>query len=147
MVNLNDMDMAEVRDHYLMRERLHRRLRQLFEAGDLHEYVRLALGITEGPGNYSASEHVMGPRILAATGAEQDVFDLATAIEACVAVNRLPTVIYERNIANLKISVGSEMAMMLRPDVFWVGNKRTIWSHLLVSQRMNPRPANANHGP
>lgn len=142
MVNLNDLDMAEVREHYLLRERTHQTLREQFEAGNIREYVRLALGISEGPGNYSASEHVMGPRILAATGAEQDVFDLATAIEACVAVNRLPTVIYERRIDNLKISVGSEMAMMLRPDVFWVGNKRTIWSHLLVTHNMNQRPAN-----
>src|SRR5713226_3972266 len=105
MVNLNELDMGEVRDHYLMRERLHRMLRELFEARDVPEYVRLALGITEGPGNFSASRHVMGPRILAAAGAEQNVFDLATAIEGCGAVNRLPTVIYERNIANLKISV------------------------------------------
>lgn len=142
MVNLNELDMGEVRDHYVMREQLHWRLRELFEAGDVRLYDRLALGITEGPGNYSASEHVMGPRILAVAGAEQDVFDLATAIEACVAVNRLPTVIYERNITNLKISVGSEMAMMLRPDIFWVGNKRTIWSQLLVSHDMNQRPAN-----
>ena len=27
MVNLNDLDMAEVREHYLLRERVHRRLR------------------------------------------------------------------------------------------------------------------------
>lgn len=72
MVNLNDLNMAEVRDHYMMRERLHRMLRGLFEAGHVREYVRLALGITEGPGNYRASEHIMGPRILAVAGAEQD---------------------------------------------------------------------------
>src|SRR5207249_225702 len=72
MVNLNDLNMSEVRDHYLMREQLHGRLRELFEAGNVREYTRLALGMTDPAGNYSASEHVIGPRILAATGAEQD---------------------------------------------------------------------------
>ena len=142
MVNLNELDMGEVRDHYVMREQSTGGYGNYSRRATWRLYDRLALGITEGPGNYSASEHVMGPRILAVAGAEQDVFDLATAIEACVAVNRLPTVIYERNITNLKISVGSEMAMMLRPDIFWVGNKRTIWSQLLVSHDMNQRPAN-----
>ena len=50
--------------------------------------------------------------------------------------------IYERSISYLKISVGSEIAMMLKPDIHWVGNKRTIWSHLLVKHGMNQRPAN-----
>lgn len=148
-VNLSELNMAEVRDHYLLRERTHRRLRQLYEAENVMEFVRLALGMSEPAGNYSASEHGIGPRILAASGsAERDVFDLATAIEDCPTVNRLPTVIYERAIANLKISVGSEIAMMMKPNVYWVGNKRTIWSHLLVSHdllvshEMNQRTAN-----
>lgn len=142
MLDLNDMDMGEIRDHYLMRERIHRRLRQLFEVGSVREFVRLALGMTDRAGNYSASEHGMGPRILAATGAEQDVFDLATAIEDNQVVNRLPTIIYERAIVNLKISVGSEIAMMLRPDTHWIANKRTIWTHLLVRQGMEETTAN-----
>jgi hypothetical protein len=141
-VNLADLDMAEVRDHYLLRERTSRRVRQLFEGRNVPEFVRLALGMTDPAGNYSASEHVMGPRILAATGAEQDVFDLATTIEDNRVVNRLPSVIYERSIANLKISVGSEIAMMLKPDTHWVGNKRTIWTHLLVRHGMAEETAN-----
>ena len=46
-VNLADLDMAAVREHYLLRERTHRRLRQLYDAGNVAEYVRLALGITD----------------------------------------------------------------------------------------------------
>jgi len=142
-VNLTDLDMGAVLDHYLLRERTHRSLRQLYEAGNVPEYVRLALGITEDAGNYSAAEHNIGPKILAASAsAEQAVFHLATAIETCPTVNRLPTVIYEQSNSNLKISVGSEIAMMLKPDCHWVGNKRTIWSHLLVFHGMNQSKAN-----
>jgi hypothetical protein len=135
--------MAAVREHYLLRERTHRRVRQLYDAGNVADYVRLALGITDPAGNYSAAEHVIGPKILAGSNfAERDVFALAGAIEDCPNTNRLPTVIYEQAIDNLKISVGSEIAMMLKPDCHWVGNKRTIWSHLLVTHRMNQRRAN-----
>jgi hypothetical protein len=142
-VNLAELDMAAVHEHYLLRERTHHRLRQFYDAGDMGDFVRLALGITDPAGNYSAAEHVIGPKILAgSTFAERDVFDLATAIENCPNTNRLPTVIYEATIANLKISVGSEIAMMLKPDCHWVGNKRTIWSHLLVTHGMNERRAN-----
>jgi hypothetical protein len=142
MVDLNDLDMGEIRDHYVMRERIHRRLRGLLEIGNTREFVRLALGMTDGAGNYSASEHGMGPRILAVRGAEEEVFDLGIAVDENEVVNRLPTIIYERSIANLKISVGSEMAMMLKPDVHWVGNKRTIWTHLLVRHNMDETRAN-----
>ncbi len=142
-VNLNDLDMAEVREHYQLRERTHQRLRQFHDAGNMADYVPLALGITDPAGNYSAAEHVIGPKILAgSTLAERDVFDLATAIENCPNANRLPTVIYEPAIPNLKISVGSEMAMMLKPHCHWVGNKRTIWSHLLLKHGMDQRRAN-----
>jgi hypothetical protein len=70
------------------------------------------------------------------------VFDLATAIENCPNTNRLPRVIYEAAIPNLKISVGSQIAMMLKPHCHWVGNKRTIWSHLLLKHGMDQRRAN-----
>jgi hypothetical protein len=36
---------------------------------------------------------------------------LATEIEDNLVINRLPSAIYERSIANLKISVGSEIVM------------------------------------
>src|SRR4051812_19931941 len=122
-VTLSDLDMGAVRNHYLLRERTHHRLRRLYDAENVREFVRLALGMTEPAGNYSAAEHVIGPKILAASAcSEQAVFDLATAIENCPTVNHLPSVIYERSITHLKISVGSEIAMMLKPDIHWVGN-------------------------
>ena len=143
VVDLSGLDMAAVREHYLLRERTHHRLRQFLDTQDASGFVGLALGITEPAGNYSASEHAIGPKILAGSNsAEREVFDLAAAIDDCPNVNRLPTVIYEAGIANLKISVGSEIAMMLKPDCHWVGNKRTIWSHLLVFHGMNQQRAN-----
>ncbi len=41
------------------------------------------------------------------------------------------------NIPNLKISVGSEMSMMLKPNVFWVTNVRTLWSYLALKHDWN----------
>ena len=46
-VNLADLDMAAVREHYLLRERTHRRLRQLYDAGNVAEHVWRALGIAD----------------------------------------------------------------------------------------------------
>jgi hypothetical protein len=100
-------------------------------AGQVEEYVNLALGITNPAGNYSAAEHGLGPRILD-ENTHQDVFNLATEIEACPNTHHLPDLIYRHRLPYLKISVGSEIAMMLKPNVHWVGNVRTIWSHLLI---------------
>jgi hypothetical protein len=35
------------------------------------------------------------------------------------------------------------MAMMLKPQQYWVGNKRTIWAHLLVKHNWDRKRANA----
>lgn len=126
-----ELDMVGVREHYLSRESAHTALRQSFTAGRVEEYVNLALGITNPAGNYSAAEHGLGPRILD-ENTHQEVFNLATEIEACPNTHHLPDLIYRHRLPYLKISVGSEIAMMLKPKVHWVGNVRTIWSHLLI---------------
>lgn len=142
-VDITKIDMGAVREHYLLRERTHRALRCLFEAGNQADYVRLALGITDHAGNYSSGEHGYGYQILdASVTAEREVFELAGTLDECPNVNRLPTVVYTPNIRYLKISIGSEMATMLRPDFCWVGNRHTIWSHLLVKHNYNQRRAN-----
>ena len=140
-VNLCSLDMRAVRRHYLARKRVRRQLRHFFDAGNVHDFVQLAFGISNRAGNYSASEHGMGAVILS-EASEQAIYDLATAISACPNVNHLPRVIYDRAIRGLKISIGSEIAMMLRPKKHWVGNVRTIWSHLLIKHRMSQRRAN-----
>lgn len=140
-IRISDLDLSVVRKHYLTRRRAHKRLRRHFENGRVHQFAQLALGISDSAGNYSAAEHRMGPVILA-SATEQEIFDLAVAIDNCPSVNHLPKVIYDRDIRGLKISIGSEIAMMLRPKRYWVGNVRTIWSHLLIKHRMNRRTAN-----
>lgn len=143
-VDLSKIDMNGVREHYLLRERTHRELRRLFDAGDQAGYVPLALGMTENhAGNYSSGEHGFGYQILdASASAAGSVFELAGALDQLPTVNRLPTVVYEAGIRYLKISIGSEMAMMLRPNDCWVGNRRTIWSHLLVKHGLDRKRAN-----
>jgi len=136
-----ELDMADVREHYLLREGTHNTLRQLFDAGRVDEYVNLALGITNPAGNFSAAEHGLGPRILD-ENSHQDVFALATEIELCPNTHHLPDLIYRHRLPFLKISVGSEIAMMLKPNVNWVGNVRTIWSHLLIKHNGKRSKAN-----
>jgi hypothetical protein len=133
--------MQAIRKHYEHRERVHRQLRAHFDAEQVVDFARLALGISDSAGNYSAAEHGLGPLILSRSS-ERDIYDLAVAIENCLNTNHLPTIIYSQSIYALKISIGSEMAMMLKPETYWVGNVRTIWSHLLVKHGMNERRAN-----
>ncbi|MBL7209202.1 MAG: hypothetical protein ISS52_03815 [Dehalococcoidia bacterium] len=126
-----DIDYSVVRDHYNHRVDIHRELRRAFEQHDISRYVPLALGISENAGNYSAAEHVLGPRVLQHSTPEQ-VFDLAARLFACNSPAEIPRTIYNAKLPYLKISVGSEMAAMLRPDVFWVTNVRTVWAHLVI---------------
>jgi hypothetical protein len=128
---INALDMNQVREHYLNRERTHEELRCLFDAEEVQAFARLALGINNPAGNYSAAEHGLGPRILL-ENSEQDIFDLAIAIEECPNIQHLPQVIHQQDLQYLGISIGSEIAMMLNPDRYWVGNVRTIWAHLLL---------------
>ena len=135
------IDMRAVRKHYLSRERVHLELRRLFSEGAVHDYVQLALGISDDAGNYSSAEHGLGPRILAES-TEETVFNLATEIEQCPNAHHLPELIYRYSLPYLKISVGSEIAMMLNPNDYWVGNVRTIWAHLLQKHDGNRQHAN-----
>ncbi len=45
---------------------------------------------------------------------------------------RIPNIIREESIPYLKVGVGSEMAMLLKPDLFWTCNIRTIWAHFAM---------------
>jgi len=112
-----------------------------FQEGDVHNYVELALGIDEPGGNYSAAEHGLGPRILQRSPPER-VFELAQRLLVCEVPAKVPEVVYKANLPYLKISVGSEMAALLGPDVFWVTNVRTIWAHLVMKHNNNVGLAN-----
>jgi len=60
----------------------------------------------------------------------------------CQIPAKVPEIVYKENLPYLKISVGSEMAALLRPDAFWVTNVRTIWAHLVMKHNNNVGLAN-----
>ncbi|MGO9572511.1 MAG: hypothetical protein ACLP5H_33765 [Desulfomonilaceae bacterium] len=108
---------------------------------DVSAYVWLALGMSDPNGNYSAWEHGLGERILQESSAE-GVFWLAEQLAACNNPSEMLGIVYRANVPYLKVSVGSEMAMMLRPFHFWVANARSVWAHLLVKHDFNLSIAN-----
>ena len=125
------IDYEAVVSLYNTRHGVHQRLLSLFKQGSVDEYVELALGIKQPDSNYSASDHGLGPRILEQSP-PQRVFQLAEKLFRCHTPDDAPQVVYGENIPYLKISVGSEMGALLKPDVFWVTNVRTIWAHLVM---------------
>jgi hypothetical protein len=139
--NLDDLDMNEVRGHYDERLRVSKDLQKLLGGNDIRKFVNLALGISSVHGNYSAHDHNLGPRIL--SGVEPlAIFQLAQNFITCLDSAEMLAAIYTRRISYLKISVGSEIAMMIRPNTFWVANTRSVWAHLLAKHKFNYRRAN-----
>ncbi len=133
---LSDIDMDTVFAHYQQRLVAHQELTQCFQAHNVQNYVNLALGITSPEGNYSAAEYQLGPMVLANNSA-QSVYNLAIQLDALTDSHHVPLTIYQANMPYLRISLGSEIAMMLNPDKYWVGNVRTIYSHLLLKHNGN----------
>lgn len=128
---IENLDMYKVREHYDARLECHQRLSMLLRLDKTADFLDLALGITEPIGNFSAREHGLGPRILSAAQPES-IIKLAESFLSEVNPKRMVTSIYGAHIKFLKVSVGSEMAMMLKPSNFWVANVRTVWTHLLL---------------
>ena len=117
---LNTLIMQDVRTHYLRRISVGEELRRLLKAGSVETYVEQALGISASDGNYSASEHGLGDRILLGR-TSQPIFALGSRLADCLTATAMLDSIYAASIPWLKVSVGSEMAMMLKPSTFWVG--------------------------
>ncbi|MCK4532644.1 hypothetical protein KAU39_02560 [bacterium] len=134
-------DSTKVLHSYKERKDIHKKLVDLLEKKRDDEYIKLALGITDPMGNFSADEHNLGPQILTQNRSES-IVKLAQNLRCCLDVSHIPDTIYKANLNNLKISVGSEMAMMLRPQDFWVANVRTIWAHLLIKHECDRKKAN-----
>lgn len=134
--------MHDVKDHYKRRKDVSKQLKGHMQNGYQKEYVELALGITDPFGNYSAHEHNLGPRILE-NNSISSIYMLAQRLSSEeLKITHLPKIIYQANLSYLKISVGSEIASLLQPDRFWVGNVRTIWSHLVVKHQGDWEKAN-----
>lgn len=137
-----ELDMAQVEEHYKSRKIVAKTLRNLLASEHYEDYANLALGISDPLGNYSASEHQLGPQVLA-NNSVSSVCKLARKfVSGDLGVSHLPRAIYEANLPYLKISVGSEMASLLMPAKYWVGNVRTIYSHLVIKHEGDWERAN-----
>lgn len=133
---LHNLDFNLIKEHYDTREETHFQLLELFNSRNINDYLELALGISNDSGNYSAAEYNLGIEVLN-NNSQNSVFRLAQDIFSCDKITHLPKIIHERNLSYIKISVGTEMGAMLRPNEIWVGNKRTILSHLIIKHDWN----------
>jgi hypothetical protein len=59
---LDELNWITVREQYDVRLQIHQRIGRLFEAAEPSAFFELAMGISDAAGNYSASEHGLGPR-------------------------------------------------------------------------------------
>ena len=131
------LNMPKIYDHYRTRYDVAKRLHHLLVKNDIQKYATLAVG----EGNYSASDHDLGPRILGSS-TPQSVFSLGSKLRTINSAQSMLTEVYKASIPYLKVSVGSEMAMMLRPKFHWVANTRSIWAHLLIKHNFDFITAN-----
>lgn len=136
MLILEGLDWAVIRRHYDDRIKQSRNLREFAAASNIQGLVELALGM-EGKetGNYSASEHYLGPRILASNrNALGRVYELATKLMLLDDAKAVPYLVRGAQLKYLQIAFGSEISCMINPEVCWVCNTRTIWVHLANTQ-------------
>ena len=128
---LNEVDWSEVKSHYQKRSKISEELRNLLNDGHVRKFAELAIGISDNAGNYSAAEH---PKIKASIPRNLNwqgrICDLAKKFIPLKNASDVPQLIDRARLDYLKISVGSEMSCMINPQVCWVCNRRTIWTHL-----------------
>jgi hypothetical protein len=133
MSALDAITWPNVRTHYDERVRIHGELLALRAKGNARQFANLLLGVSNAAGNYSAEEHALGPKILTENvNAERRVGDLAEEFIALKAAREVPRLIRGAQLRYLQIGVGSEASCMLNPEVCWVANTRTIWTHLVI---------------
>lgn len=132
---LQELDWAEIKAHYRDRVNEAKNLRELYENKNVSVFADLALGMTAPAGNYSASEHGLGPKILGSNlNAKGRIYGLAGKFILLKDASTVPKLIREENLKYLRIGVGSELSCMMNPAVCWVCNKRTIWLYLAQTQ-------------
>ena len=133
MSYLDLLDWKLVRKQYMYRKGIHEKLLKLCKEGSKSAFAKLALGISDEAGNYSANDHSLGPMILSENreGAKR-VLDLASHFLELTNARRVPQVIKDADLHYLKIGIGSELSCMMNPKVCWVTNTRTIWTHLII---------------
>ena len=144
---LENLDWDLVRQHYDEREVVHRRLLALHKGKRTKQFFELAVGLSDPNGNYSATEHHIGPKIQSSNANHASrVYDLGTRFLQVKSGLDVPALIKAASVSFLQIGVGSEMSCMLNPTVCWVANTRTIWAHLLVKHNDNYAKADEELG-
>ncbi len=127
------VDWGAVRDHYNNRVNTHERLLHLHDGKLVEPFFRLALGIENTSGNYSAAEHGLGPKVARGNmNAYDRVFKLAAELRELTDGRSVPDTVRAAGLAYLKVGVGSELSCMVNPTICWVTNTRTIWTHLVI---------------
>jgi hypothetical protein len=142
---INKLDMRRVKEHYDDRFQCHQKLNDLLAQNNTEDYLKLALGIDNFLGNYSANEHGLGGPILDCNKPQAIISLAKSFINNNYSQENMIEAVCKANLTYLKIGIGSEMAMMLKPDAFWVVNTRTIWTHLLMKHN-NIAKANTELG-
>jgi hypothetical protein len=140
---LDELNWVAVKEQYEVRVGVCARLDRHFSSADHREFFDLALGISDSAGNYSASEHGLGPRVRTANrDPDQQVWRLAGSFRTLRSAREVPALIRDAQIGYLSIGVGSEISCLMNPTVCWVANTRTIWTHLVVKHNDNFTLAN-----
>lgn len=128
---LRGVDWSTVRSHFDRRVKVSNNLLNLFQQRAVEKFTALALGIEDDAGNYSAAEHpVLKVHILGNKNVNRRVFELAGKFIPLKNASQVPELIRHAQLNYLQIGVGSEMSCMVNPEVCWVCNVRTVWTHL-----------------
>jgi hypothetical protein len=137
------LDWNWVKSHFALRLKMSRWLSEMLTEENVSGFARLAVGETDPSGNYSASEHGLDPYILSENlNIERNLFNLGRKFLGAATASEIPELIRRAQIKYLQIGVGSEMSCMVNPNLCWVANTKTIWSHLVVANDFNVGTAN-----
>lgn len=140
---LSELEWEQIASHYSTRIRIHEKLLTLHKQGDKKTFCELALGISDQRGNYSAAEHGLGPRIWSENiNIVNRVWELAEKFMNLNNARTVPDLIREQNLRFLRVAVGSEISCLVNPQVCWVANTRTLWTHLVIKHNDNLGKAN-----
>ena len=135
---LASLNWTAVRDQYDIRAQTHVELLDLFRTHRNAEFIELLLGISDPSGNYSASEHGIGPKIIAEnTRIEQRLCSVVEEFLNVTNAHDVPPIIRGARLRYFQIGVGSEASCMVNPQYCWVANVRTIWTHLVYKHDDN----------
>jgi hypothetical protein len=143
MLSMKRLNWARIRALYDERKAIHDLAAKLRLTEKRMGFAELVLGVSDPAGNFSASRHGLGQRVLAFNDnpaervhrAAEQFAQLKTAAPG-------PGIIERTGLQYFQVAVGSEVSCLVNPKVCWVANRRTIWAHLVVKHDGNTSKAN-----